>query len=344
MPRMDDDERKNESDSLCKLLLIGDGKVGKTHYAGMAAACGLNVLYFDGDVGRPTLRTLPKEVRSRIYALDCADTLMAGQKDSRFLDTMLEFIKSSKFRWNDSQSRLFKRTDPEGDVLWEISPAKMDHTCVFVLDSWTGLSESMMTAAAGANSVDLLDATTSQMRPVYQSAGIKSMQILQAIRSMRCHVIVLAHPDEFAHTVKPPGKKVGDIKETDLVVDWTKLIPKSTSKPNSLQMGKYFTDIAWAVFNPAGTERQLDFRPKESQMSGGHFTERKSQDEYSFGNLVKQLGGAINPKGEPVDHWLVETIQGAPAAANTPAPNKILDGTQQTPVKSAGMASFMKKA
>jgi hypothetical protein len=79
---MDDEERRNESDSLCKLLLIGDGKVGKTHYAGMAAACGLNVLYFDGDVGRPTLRTLPKEVRSRIYSLDCADTLMAGQKDS----------------------------------------------------------------------------------------------------------------------------------------------------------------------------------------------------------------------------------------------------------------------
>lgn len=339
MPRMDDDANRNESDGLVKLLLIGDGKVGKSHYAGMAADAGLNVLYFDGDVGRPTLRTLPKEVRSRIYALDCADTLLAGKKDSRFLDTTLDFIKEPKFKWNDSQSRMFSLKDAAGDTIWEIRPAYMDHSCVFVLDSWTGLSESMMTAAAATNSVDLMSASTNEMRPVYQAAGMKSMQVLQAIRSLRCHVIVLAHPDEFTHMTKPVGRTLKEAsKENDLIVDWTKLIPKSTSKPNSMQMGKYFTDIAWAEMNRAGNEYMLDFRPKDTKLSGGHFKEIKTQKEYSFTNLVKELGG--NPKPSPIDHWLTEYVH----EATTPEPAKVLDGTTKSEVKSTGMMSLLKKA
>jgi hypothetical protein len=339
---MDNDETPNESDSLCKLLLIGDSKAGKTYYAGMTAKAGFNVLYLDGDVGRPTLKTLPKDVRSRIYAIDCADTLNGGVKDHRFLDVMLEFIQQSTFRWNDSKHRVFSRKDEPGSELWEIKPAKMDHTCVFVLDSWTGLSESMMTAAAEANGVDLLTATTPEMRPVYQSAGIKSMQILQAIRSLRCHVIVLSHPDEFAHTIKPSGKAIKDIKETELIVDWTKMIPKSTSKPNSLQMGKYFTDIGWSMFSASGSERLIDFRPSDSKLSGGHLTGRESAEKYSFDYLVKTLGGSLpGSAGAPIDHWL-NISQYFPEQSAGNAPTPILDGTKTQAVKSKGLHSFIK--
>jgi hypothetical protein len=220
MSRMD---KPNESDSLAKLLLIGDGKVGKTHYAGMAAAAGFNVLYFDGDVGRPTLASLPLEARKRIYAIDCADTIGGGVKDARFVSTFGEFGNNVVFKWNDSQSKVASlKSNQPGDELWEIRPAQMDHTCVFVLDSWTGFSESIMTQAANQHGVDLSNASTTEMRPVYQSSGLKSVWALQIIRSLRCHVIVLAHPDEFSHTTKPEGKKVKDIKETDLMVDWTK--------------------------------------------------------------------------------------------------------------------------
>lgn len=303
MPRMD---QPNESDSLAKLLLIGDGKLGKTHYAGMAAAAGFNVLYFDGDVGRPTLASLPLEARRRIYAIDCADSLGGGVRDHKFIDTVQEFIKNSTFQWNDTKHRIAERADYKSatDEIWEIKPARMDHTCVFILDSWTGLSESMMTAGAEAYSVDLGNATTTEMRPVYQAGGLKSAQILQSIRSLRCHVIVLSHPDEYSHTTKPEGKKIKDIKETELVVDWTKMIPKSTSKPNSLTMGKYFTDIAWLETNATGSERLLDFRMKDSRISGGHFNDRKNVEEYSFANLVRKLGGSVPTETPDTSHWL----------------------------------------
>jgi len=348
MPRMDE---PNESDSLAKLLLIADGKLGKTYYAGLAALAGFNVLYFDGDVGRPTLAGLPLEARRRIYAIDCADTLRGGIKDSRFIETMQEFIKNSTFQWNDTHGRIALRADYKDNEseIWEIKPGKMDHTCVFVLDSWTGLGESMMTAAGNAFSVDLGDATTTEMRPVYQAGGLKSAQVLQAIRSMRCHVIVLAHPDEYSHTTKPEGKKIKDIKETELVVDWTKMIPKSTSKPNSLTMGKYFTDIAWMETNATGSERLLDFRISDKRISGGHFTERKNSDEYSFANLVKKLGGTVPSETPPVDHWLriltpedrANEPESLPSESPLKAkPGKVLEAAGETR-KVSGMSSLM---
>lgn len=348
MPRMDSDDN-DHAKGLAKLLLIGDGKVGKTHYAGMAAAAGLNVLYFDGDVGRPTLRSLPRDIRSRIYALDVADTLEGGQIDSKFIDTMQAWTQAPVFKWNDTQQRVSSRKlDKEGDELWEILPAKMDSSCVFVLDSWTGLSESMLQSAALAYSVDLSNTNTTEMRPVYQAAGNKSMQMLKCIRSMRCHVIVLSHPDEFSHTTKPEGQKVGKIQEKDLVVDWTKMIPKSTSKPNALQMAKYFTDIAWAETNATGSERRLNFRLDSGRVSGGHWSDVKSMEEYSFGNLVRHIGGTLPPSdGSPIQSWFNSRIlstqdiqqpsllKSTGASANS-SQAKVLDGTSQTAIKTSG--------
>jgi hypothetical protein len=335
MPRMDDDNA-NPSDSLAKLLLIGDGKVGKTHYA----AAGFNVLYFDGDVGRPTLRQLPNEARKRIFALDCADTLNGGIKDSRFCDTLVEFTNSSVFRWNDSQSRLATRKDTQ-DEIWEIRPAKMDHTCVLVLDSWTGLSESMLTKAATNHSISLTDASTPEMRPVYQSAGLLSQAFLQVIRSMRCHVIVLAHPDEYTKTKKPDGRTVGSAKENDHIIEWTKLVPKSTSKPQGLSMAKYFTDIAWAETNATGSQRLINAKISDGRISGGHWNERKDMEEYSFANLVKQLGGQLpGPAGAPMDHWfkIIEPGESAPVAPT------VLDGAAPpAQVKAPGAASLFGK-
>ena len=348
MPRMDspESEAQGDANTLVKLLLIGDGKLGKSHYAAMAAACGLNVLYLDGDVALPTIRKLPLEVRSRIYHMDIRDTILGGQRDSRMWEVMKEFTSTVEFRWNDSQGRPAKRADV-GAEIWAIKPGRMDHTSVLVLDSWTSFTESVTLAAAIDNNVDLAEASTSQMRPVYQMAGLKGTQMLQMIRSMRCHVIVLAHPDEYSHTTKPEGRKVKDIKEPDLIIDWTRMIPKSTSKPHGMQMAKYFTDVAWMATNPSGSERLLDFRMKDDRVSGGHFNGRENTDKYSFANLISEVGGRLPNKSEPagVGHWLkiISPDDSAAqvevqAAAETP----VLDGRAASPMK--GMAGFIKKA
>lgn len=347
MPRMDREMTPDNGMGripLVKALVIADGKAGKTWWAAMAAA-GLPVLYMDGDVAHPTIMQLPTEVRRNIYMMNVGDTMLGGVKDHQFLDIMVEWTTNVKFRWNDSQQRLASRKDDPADMIWEIKPSMMDHRCVFILDSWTSLCESATTAAAMAAGVDLATATTSQMRPVYQMAGVKVMQFLQCIRSMRCHVIVLSHPDEYTHTTKPEGKTVKEIKETELVVDWTKMIPKSTSKPNSMQMGKYFTDILWMTTNSTGSVRYIDARISDSKMSGGHWSARQdSTKEYTFLNLVRHLGCPVPSEIPPVDHWFTE-LTNAAVLESVGGAGKILDGTKSTPIKSAaagGMTGLFK--
>lgn len=335
MPRMDNPPK---AQALVKLLMIGDGKIGKTHYAGMAAAAGLNVLYLDGDVGAQTIAGLPMEARRHVYLLNMADRITGGVRSPDFADNMGAMTSTIRFRWNDTDQREAKRAD-KGVEVWEIEPAKLDHNDLLVIDSWTGLTESMMLKCAQANGVDLSNATTSAMRPVYQGANLMATSMLQVIRSVRCHVIVIAHPDEYTHMTKPTGRRVSDAKENDMVIDWTKMIPKTTSKPQGLNMAKYFTDVAWAEMSPSGKERRLNFQVKNDRVSGGHFDSSKDADkEYSFGELVKAVGGSLDGKHADVSRWL--KIISADTEIVEPEA-KILDGTVATPVK--GMSGFMKK-
>lgn len=334
MPRMDQAPPTNQ---LVKLLLMGDGKIGKTAYAALAAAAGFDVLYLDGDVGAQTIQSmrtpwkgsdkppLTPEQMSRIYLLPVADTILGGSRDCKFVEVMQEFTTNVKFRWNDTQNRIARIAD-KTDELWEITPGKMNHNCVLVADSWTGLTESIMLQCAGRNGIDLATASTQEMRPVYQSAGLIATSMLQVIRAMPCHVIVIGHPDEYQHKVAPEGKKVKDISEKDYIIDWTRMVPKSTSRPHGLQMAKYFTDIGWMDVSPTGN-RRLDFRVRATHLSGGHFEEVKDLNEYSFANLVKKIGGTIPDGTQDRDAWLriitaAEQQQAADAkvleAANAP--------------------------
>jgi len=334
MPRMD---QAPQEKMLIKLLLIADGKVGKTHFAGMAAAAGFNVLYMDGDVGTPTLSQLPIEAKRNLYLLSAHDTIGGGARDSRFIETYEEFASNIRFRWNDSQARIAKAAD-KTDEIWEIQAAQMDDNCVFVLDSWTSLVESIMLRSALANGVDISDAKLSEMRDVYRASGLKATQMLQLIRAMPCHVIVLGHPDEYEHRVNPEGKKVRDINEKDMIIEWTKMVAKSTSRPHSLQMPKYFTDVAWMEVSPTGT-RKVDFRTKATRISGGHFSEIKDVEEYSFANLVKSIGGRVPDPKVPasVDSWLKIIPPGEQPVVET----KVLDAGEK-PKGIAGLA-FGKK-
>jgi hypothetical protein len=66
MPRMDQSPADKK---LIKLLLVADGKVGKTRFAGEAAAAGFKTLFIDGDVATPTLSQLPRQAqRISIYS------------------------------------------------------------------------------------------------------------------------------------------------------------------------------------------------------------------------------------------------------------------------------------
>jgi hypothetical protein len=345
MPRMGESTTEH---ALVKALIIGDGKCGKTDWAVRAAKAGFNLLYLDGDVARATVGDmisegrLTKEEANRIYLLACGDTTTGGQREAAFYETVNNLHNTAVFRWNDTLNREAKHSDKDSEI-WEIRPGRLDHRSVLVYDSWTSLTESIMLRSAMSNSVNIAEATTSEMRPVYQSSGLKATEFMRFIRAMPCHVIVIAHPDEYQHKTAPEGKKIGQVKETELILDWTKLIPKSTSKPHSMQMAKYFTDVLWMGVNATGTEFLVDARMSDSKLSGGHWKERKNTDEYSFANLVKKIGGTLPEPHEP--SWIKiitpEEIQATDSKEVTAKP--VLNGTVTTQVKGPGLAGFMKK-
>lgn len=334
MPRMSEAPM---SKRLIKMLLIGDGKSGKTRYAAEAAEQGFTVLYMDGDVGTPTLAQLSQAAQERIYLLPMHDKIDLGQRDHTFADSLYKFFSQAKFMWNDDDCRLVTRGDDDKNK-WQIIPARMDQNCVLIIDSWTSYVESLMLKVAIECSVDLPTATQPQMRPVYAGAGNRATALLQVIRAAPCHVIVIAHTDEYQHKVAPEGRKAGDVNEKDMEIAWTRMIPKSTSKPHGLLLPKYFTDVAWLGLKPSG-KRELRFKPDPDRVGGGHFQENKSTEDYSFINLVREIGGADPTPDAPVDHWLTMI----PAGESVEAPAKVLDGTASKPVKGlAGFGGFKK--
>ena len=327
MPRASEAPKQNQK---VKLLLVGDGKGGKTFFAGLSAQENLNVLYLDGDVASPTImqKDFPAELREHIYILPVGDRSNPTLSHD-FIDFVVRFTTESKIIWNDTDGKIAGRNDDLSDKeVWVIQPAMLNTNWVLVLDSWTSLVQSCMLWAARDNGVDLSDTNASQMRNVYSSAGMKLTQILVIIQRVNCHVIVLGHPDEYVKQKRPEGKRVDQIAEKDMIVEWTKIIPKSSSKPHSMTMAKFFTDVAWMTSNPSGTERQLDFRLDPGKISGGHFNEKKSIKDYSFGNLIRQIGGST-----PTERAGIEpAIQIFPAGTYEGAgPAKVLGGTKDSP-------------
>lgn len=324
MPRASETPATNQ---VAKLLLIGDGKCGKTFYGGLAAEAGFNVLYLDGDVAAPTIQQLPAKAKENIYLLPVGDKSNPTLSHD-FIDFMVKFTTEDKVIWNDTKMQVGKRSDDfsESEV-WVIRPGNLDHNWLLIIDSWTSLVQSVLLWAARTHGVDLSDTNSSQMRNVYSSSGMKLTQLLVIIQRLRCNVLCIAHPDEFVKQRRPEGKRMDQIKESDMIVEWTKMIPKSSSKPHAMTMSKYFTDVAWMTSNPSGSERQLDFRLDPGKISGGHWSDKKKIEDYSFANLVQVIGGHVPTGHAPID----SVIEIFPKGEYAPvAPGKPLNGGNES--------------
>lgn len=340
MPRGNQPQSKHQ---LARVLVIGDGKCGKTDWAARAVEGGFNVLYMDADVGSQTIAGLTKdrtdpvkpELMEQIFIMNVGDIMIDGGLDYRFVKMFKRFtVASPTFRWNDTQSRewsIMADGDETSDEIWEIKPAYMDHTCVLVIDSWTAIAQSAMNWASDALGIDIGEISEEDrrtMRAVYQAAGEKLTQYLTMIRSMPCHVIVIGHPREFVKTEKQPGKSVSQ-KESDMKVLWTKMVLASSSNNHAFSMGKYFTDIAWIEVDSVG-EFMIDYRADGNKLSGSHFQARLStRDGGRFIDLLQHIGATIPGGPQPFDHWLTIHQDGF-KAPDGKKPNLIL-GAQKSP-------------
>jgi hypothetical protein len=286
MPRLSDD---SAPPPIFHVLLIGDPKTGKTDWSAKAAEAGFNVLYLNGDVALPTLSKLKPEAKERLYYIDVHGDMIQIVAD----------LLTGKYLWNDTQTKRYNSVKDAktedgmaADEIWEFRPTLLDHNWVMVIDSWTTLSYSAMEAKAGEMGVDLGDIEKVE-RSIYSGVGNRLTQILNIIEKMPCHVIVIGHPKQMEKTKAPEGKTQKEIREIDRTVEWTKMIPQSSSNPHGLSMGKFFTDIGWMEIN-AGNKRKLNFKSLHDRVSGGHFDAiGDPREEHSFVSLVKSIGGVI---------------------------------------------------
>lgn len=296
-----------------KLLLLGDSKAGKTHYLLDAANAGFHVFVADGDIAARTLRKMVKAgelsqaAAKRIKYLKIADYVNEKGAMVPFMaEFFVAFTTSGMFLWNDTLGRPF---DPKtylhgegGHVVWEIYPSRMGPETLLLLDSWTALIQSVLQWKADALGEDLGE-IEKVSRDMYAGSGHKATQFLQLLRATRCHLGVIGHPREYVKLEKPKGK-VGSIQEKDMKIEWTKMIPVSTSNPHAMTMAKNFTDVAWIQVTPTGN-REIDMRASDAKVIGGSLNIKGSTSEYNFKKLVELSGGTVDPNST-IDHWFTE--------------------------------------
>lgn len=275
------------------VLLIGDAKAGKTHWAAEAAKAGFNLIWLSADNSMQTLKQFDQKVLDRIDLLDVMDSLSS----THFVGTIWDMVTTPVYRWNDTKKRAVQFTDnfDESEIL-EFRLAEPDPNTVLVIDSYTSLAISAGTEAANRLGVSLPEIDKADLS-IYAAARNKLTGILQCLQKLPCHCIVIAHPDEYQKIKKPVGIKTGEMRMKDQVIEWTKEIPMSFSKPHGAIMGKYFTDVLWIEQTQVGQQRMVDGRPNPSKIVGSAFSGRKKSDEYSFANLVKLVAG-YTPTGE----------------------------------------------
>lgn len=360
MPMLD----QAPEDSLVKLLLIADSKAGKTHWAMQAAELGFNVLYVDGDVGRQTLAKLSPKAKGRVAYMNVSDFVdEKGIYQFRMAEFFREFTTNGIFTWNDTLGAVFdKRTyvdaasatdESPAHEVWQIRPARMGHYDLIIFDSWTSYCQSISAWKASELGVDLAEIEKAE-RGHYAGIGNKATQSLVMIQKAPCHFIVIAHPDEYQKKKSPTGT-VGGITETQMIIEWTKMVPKSTSRPHSLTMAKFFSDVAWIDISPTGI-RKIDFKAASGRTIGGHFDDSVKVEERNFLNLVHKIGGGTPPADNPIDRWLTvypagtfESVKprvlgakAAPAAESSPSASTSSDEAVATPAKGLGGLTGLK--
>lgn len=345
---------------LLKALILGDPKAGKTDWAMRAAEAGFNVLYMDGDVAGQTVAGLSEAAKNRIFYMDISDRLDAGV-DPRMIQTVADFFTSSRFLWNDTKQQGYSRAkdehDPESgaalDEIWEFRPARLDHRWVLVLDSWTTLSYSAMMAKANDQGVSLADVEKVE-RGLYQGVGNRLTNLLATIQKAPCHVVVIGHPAQYEKTASPTGKTVREVKETDRIIEWTKMIPKSSSNPHGLTMGKFFSDIGWIDIDKWG-KRKLTFGVTNTRVSGGHLEGAGDpREDFSFAKVVERIGGACPTPSDDLGEGLIIHAPGTyiPASVSKALPlgNKAtsasttLEPAKTSQVKGLGGLAGLKKS
>lgn len=265
-------------------FVYGAPKTRKTLYAGSAAIAGYNVLLFESDRSEKILTTLPPEAQARIHHFDIADDI-AKSRAAYELSVFIDFMFRRVPFWWDCRDRKFGVVEPVASVpRYRIDTTQLGLNDIIVIDSWSSLANSLMLRYNNEHNRNPLDAPKSEWDG-YGWCGRMAEGILASLVAAPCHVIVIGHTDVFE-------KRSGD-----RVID-TRLIPKSTSRPHGLSLGKYFDDFLY--FRAAGQKTYIETGLSNEREGGSRKIPQGTYDweKLGFANCVATYG-IRPPDGTP---------------------------------------------
>ena len=187
MPKLNSEEIRNTV--LLRELIYGPSQTKKTFWAGRAAEAGYNVILLTGDGHYQVLFNIKDEAQERVTVLNVADKVTEPQ----FAHAVSSVLKAADpLIWNDTRNEPMYRQLHEDDNYVFLDVRKLDHNFVLVIDSWTALVDSILWDFANEQNVDLSDGSKQEW-DLYGPCNRLATWILQQLKGLPCHVIVIGH-------------------------------------------------------------------------------------------------------------------------------------------------------
>lgn len=221
-----------EKKALVRTFLYGPPKTKKTWWAYTAAEAGYNLLVLDGEKSYDIIRNISPEAQKRIRIIDAVGVL-----EKTIFSTLIgKLLQGKSLTWCDTDKRI-SATKVPGKAYFDLNLKLLTPNDVFIIDSWTAYASSIMTSIMEEKGVDITDVEKGQMRDYYNYAGNYSTWTSSQLMALNCNMLVIGHADVYDKIKK------GTENSKNPEIEFSRIQPVSTSKPNAMKLAGNFTDM-----------------------------------------------------------------------------------------------------
>lgn len=329
MPTMD--QSINEQYRV-RMMVYGYAKTGKTTWAMRAAEAGYNVILCDMDDGFQVAQRLSPEAQKRIYHVDMRYPF--GNINNCGALALCQAVAGRPCIFSETARRYVPAKGPFEDgkeyCIFDLGSAGLE--TVLIIDSWTAFVEQIYHAKLGI--ADPTEFTKKERDDFYMAQDVANV-FLANLKALRCHVVVIAHAEEYA---KRKADASANAQGKDAIDD-IYLQPVSTSRAHGRTLAGKFSDVLF--FSRPYNKTQIDAGGNDTQDGGSRLLPPGKHDPETFSLAdYLELAGTTSPN---VDHYESqgvvpmtperrEQIEGAVAAAKKSGP------------KAGGFGAFGRKA
>ena len=289
------DTQLQAADTLLRIMIYGSAHTKKTWWAGKAAEAGYNVLLLDGDDNWHILRQIKQAAKKRIQVVDMSDE----RGRPVFAEALARLLKDGQLIWDEKAKKSAKLSPNANCIL--INLDKLNTNCVVVMDSWTAFCTSLMLQYAKENMIDLsiAEEDTEDKWGFYRWGGALASWVATQLCALPCHVIVVAHVDEY-------GKRGKDSRGKSIVVSVKRQI-KSTSGPHAMLLPAKFSNMPY--FYQKGTASKISTKGTEEADGGCALfpPAEYNWDALQFKDFITAAGLALPKADNPLVDYNLPT-------------------------------------